>query len=160
MSTLLPGQHLALITQSIIGRRFVANDQIELSWPLRTPTAEMPHLVTCVCTVFHGKVAFPFLSSSTRKVYFAASLSQGGCSGFLSDAEILRLVGSGDAGHELDAFWAQFEKRRRLVEPNDVARRLGPLRARGAKMPKFAACLGAVLHRNASCTVLLEPLLR
>ena len=79
----------------------------------------MPHLVTCVCTVFHGKVAFPFLSSSTRKVYFAASLSQGGCSGFLSDAEILRLVGSGDAGHELDAFWAQFEKRRRLM--NDWA---------------------------------------
>ena len=69
------------------------------------------------------------------------------CSSFLSDVEIVR---SGDAGHELDAFWAQFEKRWRLVEPNDVVRRLGPLRARGAKMPNVGAWIGAVLHRDAS----------
>jgi hypothetical protein len=53
------------------------NHQVELFRPLRTLLAEMPRLTTSMRSVFHGSVAFPFLSSSIRKVYFAASLSQG-----------------------------------------------------------------------------------
>src|ERR1051325_6696021 len=73
----LSGQGTALIAESIIGWPFITNHQVELSWPLRTVMAEMPRLATSMCSVFHGKVAFPFLSSPIRKVYFAASLSQG-----------------------------------------------------------------------------------
>ena len=65
--------------------------QVELSWPLRTVLAEMPRLITSMRSVFHGRVAFRFLSSPTRKVYFAASLSQGVGKVF-SDAEIIRLI--------------------------------------------------------------------
>ena len=71
------GQRLALVAQSIIGWPFVVDHQVELLWPLRTLLAEMPRLTTSMRSVFHGSVAFPFLSSSIRKVYFAASLSQG-----------------------------------------------------------------------------------
>jgi hypothetical protein len=73
----LAGQRSALIAQPIIGWPFVMNHQVELFRPLRTLLAEMPRLTTSMRSVFHGSVAFPFLSSSIRKVYFAASLSQG-----------------------------------------------------------------------------------
>jgi hypothetical protein len=72
----LLGQGAALIAESIIGWPFMTNHQVELFWPLQTVMAEMPRLITSMCSVLHGKVAFPFLSSPTRKVYFAASLSQ------------------------------------------------------------------------------------
>jgi len=87
----LYGQGAALIAESIIGRPFVSNHQVELSGPLRTVTAEMPRLGASMCSVFHSRVACPFVSSPIRKVYFAASLSQG-VSKVLSDAEIIRLI--------------------------------------------------------------------
>ena len=58
----------------------VYNHQVELSWPLRTVMAEMPRLVTSMCSVFHGKIAFPFLSSPIKKVYFGGRLSSRGAS--------------------------------------------------------------------------------
>jgi hypothetical protein len=64
----LSGQGAALIAESIIRWPFITDHQVEFSWPLRTVTAEMPRLTTSMCSVFHGKVAFPFLSSPIRKV--------------------------------------------------------------------------------------------
>ena len=64
----LSRQRAALLAEPIVGRPFESNHQVELSWPLRTVMAEMPRLATSMCSVFHGKVAFPFLSSPIRKV--------------------------------------------------------------------------------------------
>ena len=55
----LSGQGAALIAESIIRWPFITDHQVEFSWPLRTVTAEMPRLTTSMCSVFHGKVAFP-----------------------------------------------------------------------------------------------------
>jgi hypothetical protein len=71
----LSGQGAALIAESIIRWPFISNHQVELFWPLRTVMAEMPRLITSMCSVFHGKVAFPFLSSPIKKVYFGGRLS-------------------------------------------------------------------------------------
>jgi hypothetical protein len=76
----LSGQGAALIAESIIGWPFITDHQVELSWPLRTVMAEMPRLITSMCSVFHGKVAFPFLSSPIKKVYFGGRLSSRGAS--------------------------------------------------------------------------------
>jgi len=84
----------------------VYNHQVELSWPLRTVMAEMPRLVTSMCSVFHGKIAFPFLSSPIKKSLFCSEshsrdqqikyCGQGpvrrSCSGFCLDPEIVTLI--------------------------------------------------------------------
>src|ERR1043165_8477785 len=68
----LSGQRAALIAKSIVGWPFITNHQVELFWPLRTVMAEMPRLITSMCSVFHGKVAFPFLSSPIKKSLFCS----------------------------------------------------------------------------------------
>src|ERR1044072_9847678 len=75
----LSGQGAALIAKSIIGWPFVTDHQIELSWPLGTVMAEMPRLITSMCSVFHGKIAFPFLSSPIKKSLFWREAQLKGC---------------------------------------------------------------------------------
>src|ERR1044071_982842 len=75
LSAPLSGQGAALIAKSIIGWPFVTDHQIELSWPLGTVMAEMPRLITSMCSVFHGRVAFPFLSSPIKKSLFCEGAS-------------------------------------------------------------------------------------
>ena len=102
----LSGQGAALIAESIIGWPFITNYQVELSWPLGTVMAEMPRLITSMCSVFHGKIAFPFLSSPIKKSLFCSEshsrdqqikyCGQGpvrrSCSGFCLDPEIVTLI--------------------------------------------------------------------
>ena len=85
-----------------------------------------------------GCLSFPEFAH--KKSLVAATLSEGDSKLTIavrpSTAELLTvcltrrssdLSGSGDAWHELDAFGANFEKRRRRVEPDHVERCLWPL---------------------------------